>query len=72
VMPPTISVFMVSVPSKVWIASRSAMCQATWSRAGPRCRPACPARRCRWPAPCYSAGQYHESRRRLCRYQILG
>jgi hypothetical protein len=28
--PPTISVCMVSVPSKVWIASRSAMCQATW------------------------------------------
>ena len=27
---PTMSVCMVSVPSKVWIASRSAMCRATW------------------------------------------
>ena len=27
---PTISVCMVSVPSKVWIASRSAMCRITW------------------------------------------
>ena len=26
---PTMSVCMVSVPSKVWIASRSAMCRAT-------------------------------------------
>jgi hypothetical protein len=27
---PTMSVCMVSVPSKVWIASRSTMCRATW------------------------------------------
>jgi len=27
---PTMSVCMVSVPSKVWIASKSAMCRATW------------------------------------------
>ena len=27
---PTISVCMVSVPSKVWIASRSTMCRITW------------------------------------------
>ena len=27
---PTISVCMVSVPSKVWMASRSAMCRMTW------------------------------------------
>ena len=27
---PTMSVCMVSVPSKVWIASRSTMCRMTW------------------------------------------
>ena len=27
---PTISVCMVSVPSKVWMASRSTMCRMTW------------------------------------------
>jgi hypothetical protein len=27
---PTMSVCMVSVPSKVWIASMSTMCRMTW------------------------------------------